>query len=241
MLFPIGDDNSEIETFPIVTYALILANVLVFLYEMFLQFGPQGGQHLAYFINAYSVVPKEIVTGRDLPPIIAPLPVYITLITSMFMHGGFLHIAGNMLYLWIFGDNVEDAMGSVRFLIFYLLCGFIADFAQIAADPSSRIPSLGASGAIAGVLGAYLVLFPYQRIKVWIGLLFGVVRMPAIIVIGLWAALQFISGFGSLSEKTAQTGGVAYWAHIGGFVGGLALVWIFRKRRQRPRRIYYDE
>src|SRR5207249_2945098 len=187
---------------------------------------------------AYSVIPREIYTGQDYPPTISPLPVYTTLFTSMFMHGGFMHIAGNMLYLWIFGDNVEDAMGSVRFLIFYLLCGLVADMAQIISNPLSQVPSLGASGAIAGVLGAYLVLFPHQRVKVWMGWLLGVVEMPAIIVIGLWGILQFVNGLGSLSQRTAQTGGVAYWAHIGGFTAGLLLVFLFRKSKKKFTRGY---
>ena len=226
-MLPIGDDNSNVTITPVVTYSLVAINILVFIYELML------GDHLNRFFQAYSVIPREVVSGVDLPPIIAPLPVYATIFTSMFMHGGFMHVAGNMLYLWIFGDNVEDEMGSVRFLVFYLICGILASVAHIMSNPASRVPSLGASGAIAGVLGGYLLLFPKQRVKVWMGLLFGIVEMPAIIVIGLWGLLQFVSGIGSLSENTAQTGGVAYWAHIGGFVAGMALVFLFRKKRKR--------
>jgi membrane associated rhomboid family serine protease len=237
MLFPLGDDNSKIEKFPFVTCAFIAINILVFIYQMMILFEPRGAVQLNQFIYAYAVVPKEVTSGQDLPPLIAPFPIYTTLITSMFMHGGLLHIAGNMLYLWIFGDNVEDAMGSLRYLIFYLLCGLIATLAHIVTDSDSKIPSLGASGAIAGVLGAYLVLFPYQKVKVWMGLLFGIIQLPAMLVIGLWAVLQFINGYGSLKVETAQTGGVAYWAHIGGFVAGMALVWLFRKPRKRDGRV----
>jgi membrane associated rhomboid family serine protease len=229
-MLPIGDDDSNLRSFAVVTYTLIGINILVFIYEVLL-----GGQ-LNQFFQAYAVIPKEVVSGRDIPPLISPLPIYTTLLTSMFMHGGFMHIAGNMLYLWIFGNNVEDEMGSVRFIIFYLICGLVASLAHIISSPASRVPSLGASGAIAGVLGAYLLLFPRQRVKVWMGLLFGIVEMPAIIVIGMWGLLQFISGIGSLSQNTAQTGGVAYWAHIGGFVVGMALVFLFRKPKKK--RIY---
>lgn len=228
-MFPIGDDDSRLRGFHIITYALIAINVLVFIYEL------AQGEQLGRFFQAYAVIPKEITTGRDLPPRIEPLPVYATLLSSMFMHGGFMHIAGNMLYLWIFGDNVEEAMGSVRFLIFYLLCGLLASAAHIASNTASIVPSLGASGAIAGVLGAYLLFYPHQRVKVWMGLLFGIVEVPAIIVIGLWGLLQFVNGLGSLSQGTAQTGGVAYWAHIGGFIAGLALALPFRRRPRRYR------
>ncbi|MEW6731989.1 MAG: rhomboid family intramembrane serine protease [Acidobacteriota bacterium] len=228
-MFPIGDDDSRLRGFHIVTYALVAINVLVFLYEVLL------GEQLEIFFQAYAVIPKEIVSGRDLPPLIAPLPVYTTLFTSMFMHGGFLHVAGNMLYLWIFGDNIEESMGSLRFLLFYLLCGLLASFAHIISNTGSRVPSLGASGAIAGVLGAYLLFFPHQRVRVWMGWLFGIVEMPAIIVIGFWGLLQFISGLGSLTARTAQTGGVAYWAHIGGFVAGLILATLFRKPKLKLR------
>jgi len=226
VLFPIGDDNTERTLTPYVNYALIAINVLVFIYQM-------GHPE---FTSGYSVVPAEITTGHDivgsfridggrldLAP--GPTPIYLTLLTSMFMHGGFMHIAGNMLYLWIFGDNVEDRMGHLKYLIFYLLCGFLASATHIFFGPTSRIPSLGASGAIAGVLGAYLVLFPRQGVRVF---LWGrIVEVPALIVIGLWGVLQFISGFGSLAH-TGEGGGVAYMAHVGGFIAGVVLVFLFR-------------
>jgi membrane associated rhomboid family serine protease len=233
MLFPIGDDNTERRIFPVVTYTLIAINILVFLYQMA---SPE-------FTYGYSVVPAEITQGRDINNVVriggeslrlyaGPTPIYLTLLSAMFMHGGFMHIAGNMLYLWIFGDNVEDRMGHVKFLIFYLLCGLLASMVHIFFGPNSVIPSLGASGAIAGVLGAYLVLFPHQGVRV---LYWGrVIEVPALIVIGLWGLLQFIGGFGSLTT-IEQSGGVAYMAHVGGFVAGIVLQFLFRNPASPPR------
>jgi membrane associated rhomboid family serine protease len=234
MLFPIGDDNTGRHLVPVVTYILIAINVLVFLYQMA---NPA-------FTYGYSVVPAEITSGRDIAGVVrisgqalrlaeGPTPIYFTLLTSIFMHGGWGHLLGNMLYLWIFGDNVEDRMGHVKFLIFYLLCGFLASGAHIFFAPNSVVPSLGASGAIAGVLGGYLILFPHRGVKVL--MFMRVVEMPALIVIGFWGLLQFLSGFGSLGT-VGEGGGVAYMAHIGGFVAGLVLVFLFRNspRRQAP-------
>ena len=210
-MFPIGDDDSARRTVPVVTYALIALNVLVFFLEL------SGGEP---FIERWSVVPRRLIQnpGGD----------FITVFTSMFMHGGWLHLAGNMLYLWIFGDNVEDRFGHAKFIVFYLLCGIAATIAQVFFSAGSNIPNLGASGAIAGVLGAYLVLFPRGSVRVLMGR--GVVPMPALVVIGLWIVLQFISGIGSITQS-AETGGVAYMAHIGGFVAGLALTFLFGGRR----------
>lgn len=226
MLFPIGDDNSQRTITPMVTYGLIAANVLVFIYQ---------ATHPT-FTYGYSYVPAEITNGRDLVGTFSvgggqvqlfpgPVPIYLTLLFAMFMHGDLMHIGGNMLYLWIFGDNVEDRMGHVKFLIFYLLTGFLASAAQIFASPNSLIPNLGASGAIAGVLGGYLVLFPRQSVRVLIGR--GIVEVPAIIVIGLWGLLQFVSGFGQVAGG-GDRGGVAYMAHVGGFIAGIVLVFFFR-------------
>ncbi len=226
-MIPISDEDIRRKRiFPLINLALIAINILVFFYEVSL---PTA--RLEAFISAFGVVPFEIVTGRDLPPP-APGPVWLTLLTAMFIHGGLLHIAGNMLYLWIFGDNVEDAMGHTRYLIFYLLCGVIASLSQVLSDPLSRVPSIGASGAIAGVLGAYMVMFPQARIRtlLFIGSFFTLGRVPALLVIGLWAVIQFFSGIASLGVPTQQTGGVAYFAHIGGFVAGVVLVWFFRRR-----------
>ena len=210
-MFPIGDDDSAERTVPIVTYGLIALNVLFFLVEL------SGGDP---FIQRWSVVPRRLIQnpGAD----------FITVFTSMFMHGGWLHLGGNMLYLWIFGDNVEDRFGHVKFLLFYLLCGIAATFAQVAFSAGSTVPNLGASGAIAGVLAAYIILFPRGQVKVLMGR--GVVPMPALVVIGLWIVLQFISGVGSITQS-AETGGVAYMAHIGGFVAGLVLTFLFGGRR----------
>jgi membrane associated rhomboid family serine protease len=209
MLFPIGDDNSSERTVPVVTYALIALNVLFFFVEL------SGGEP---FIEKWSVVPRRLVhnPGGDL----------LTVFTSMFMHGGWLHLGGNMLYLWIFGDNVEDRFGHVKFLIFYLLCGIAATVAQVAVNANSNVPNLGASGAIAGVLAAYLVLFPKGQVRVLMGR--GIMPMPALIVIGLWIVLQFINGVGAITQS-AETGGVAYMAHVGGFAAGLVLTFLFRR------------
>ena len=178
-------------------------------------------------------VPVELTTLTDLPPTIN-FPVWITALTSMFMHGGLLHLASNMLYLWIFGDNIEDVLGPVRFTIFYLLCGLGALAAQIAISPDSQTPIVGASGAIAGILGAYLVLFPHGRVDVvaFIVIIPLLLRLPALVVIGFWIVIQFISGLATLGPNVEETtGGVAYFAHIGGFVTGVVLIWLFRKRR----------
>ncbi|HEY0322777.1 MAG TPA: rhomboid family intramembrane serine protease [Pyrinomonadaceae bacterium] len=210
-MFPIGDNNSDRRTVPVVTYALILLNVLVFLLEL------TAGEP---FIVQWSVVPRRLLAN--------PASDFPTLFSSMFMHAGWLHLGGNMLYLWIFGDNVEDALGHVKYLVFYVICGLAADFAQILVGPNSNIPNLGASGAIAGVLAAYLVLFPRGQVRVLMGR--GIIPMPALIVIGLWIVLQFVSGIGSITS-TADTGGVAYMAHIGGFLAGLVMAFILRGTR----------
>jgi membrane associated rhomboid family serine protease len=210
-MFPIGDDNSARRTRPVVTYALIAFNVLFFLVEL------AGGDD---FIQAWSFVPARFLAN--------PAGDWVTIFTSMFMHAGWLHIAGNMMYLWIFGDNVEDRFGHLRFLAFYLVCGIAATFTQLAFSMGSDIPNLGASGAIAGVLGAYLLLFPNRRVTVIAG--YGIVQMPALFVIGLWFVLQLFSGIGSLGAA-ADTGGVAFMAHIGGFVTGVVLGFILREHR----------
>jgi membrane associated rhomboid family serine protease len=205
-MFPIGDDDSGSRTVPLVTYALIIANVLFFVVEM------NGGDA---FIMKWAFVPSRFVAN--------PVGDFPTLFTSMFMHAGWLHLGGNMLYLWIFGDNVEDRFGHARFVIFYLLCGLGATFAQLVFSLGSNIPNLGASGAIAGVLGAYILMFPQGSVRVLQGQ--RIIHVPALIVIGLWIALQLFSGIGSISN-TADTGGVAYMAHIGGFAAGFVLTYL---------------
>jgi membrane associated rhomboid family serine protease len=212
-MFPIGDDNSARRTFPIVTYVLIALNVLVFFVEL------NGGDA---FITRWAFVPSRFLAN--------PVGDFPTLFTSMFMHAGLVHLGGNLLYLWIFGDNVEDRFGHVQFIIFYLLCGLAAIFAQLAFNLDSNVPNLGASGAIAGVLGAYILLFPQGKVSVLQGQ--RVIQMPALIVIGLWIVLQLFSGVGSISQ-TADTGGVAYMAHIGGFIAGFALTFLFRGNSAR--------
>jgi membrane associated rhomboid family serine protease len=208
MFFPIGDDDTSRRTFPLVTYALIALNVLFFFVEL------SGGDA---FIRKWAFVPSRFLSN--------PSGDFLTLFTSMFMHAGWVHLGGNMLYLWIFGDNVEDRFGHIKFIIFYLLCGLAATFAQLAFSLGSNVPNLGASGAIAGVLGAYILLFPHGKVRVLHGQ--GVIQVPALIVIGLWIVLQLFSGIGSLAD-TAQTGGVAYMAHIGGFLAGFVLTLLFR-------------
>ena len=230
-MLPIGDDDNPTQTFPIVNLVLIAINVAVFLYQLV---SPD-------FTNGFSTVPAEITTGRDLIGQFAiplpdgttaiideargPSPIWLTLLTSMFMHGGWTHIGGNMLFLFIFGDNVEKAFGHVRYLAFYLICGLVASLAQVYSGPDSILPSLGASGAIAGVLAAYLVLFPSNRVRVLLG--YFITTVPAVAMIGLWALIQFFNGFAATSVS-AQTGGVAYMAHIGGFVAGLVLAFVLK-------------
>ncbi len=212
-MLPIGDDNSNRRIVPIVTYVLIAVNVLVFLLEL------SSGDD---FITKWAFVPSRFLANPA-----AEIP---TIFTSMFMHGGWLHLLSNMLYLWIFGDNVEDRFGHTKFTIFYLVCGVAAMFAQLAFSTTSNVPNLGASGAIAGVLGAYLIMFPKQRVNVMMGR--GVIPMSALLVIGFWIVLQVISGVGSLGGSAE--GGVAYMAHIGGFIAGLALAYLLGGSRSSP-------
>jgi membrane associated rhomboid family serine protease len=207
-MLPIGDDNTSRRTVPVVTYALVALNLLFFLVEL------SGGEP---FIVRWAFVPRRFLAN--------PVGDVLTLFTSMFMHAGWAHFLGNMLYLWIFGDNVEDRFGHVKFMIFYLLCGIAATLAQMAFNAGSNVPNLGASGAIAGVLGAYILLFPRGQVRVLLGR--GVVPMPALAVIGFWIVLQFASGIGSIAA-TADKGGVAYMAHIGGFIAGFVLTFLFR-------------
>ena len=207
-MMPIGDDDSARRTVPLVTYALIALNVLFFFVEM------SGGDA---FIDKWAFVPSRFLAN--------PAGDFLTLFTSMFMHAGWLHLGGNMLYLWIFGDNVEDRFGPGKFIIFYLLCGLGATFAQLAFSLGSNVPNLGASGAIAGVLGAYILMFPQGSVRVLQGQ--RVIPMPALIVIGFWFVLQLFSGIGSITAA-GDTGGVAYMAHIGGFIAGFVLTFLFR-------------
>lgn len=224
-MIPLSDDPGPRRRLPVVNYALIAANILVFIAEQ---------KYGACFQAAYSTVPYAITHGQA--QAIAgcsygePSPVYLTLLTSMFLHANVLHIAGNMLFLWIFGDNVEDRLGHIGYLVFYLFCGLVASAAQIAVAPNSTLLNLGASGAIAGVLGAYLVFFPGSKVRtlIYVGFFITFVRLSAFVVIGLWFVLQLVSGLASLNPSQVESGGVAYFAHVGGFAAGLVIALILR-------------
>ena len=229
-MIPLRDDVPS-RTTPVVTVTLILINVVVFLYELML------GRELGLFFRQFAVTPAlyfGVPAGGIAPVQAADLA--MPLLTSMFLHGGWMHLIGNMVYLWIFGDNVEDRMGHGRYVVFYLLCGGAASAAHIWSNPSSTIPSLGASGAIAGVLGGYLLLYPKARVVVLIPISFFLhtMEVPALLFLGFWFVQQLFSGALSLGAASAQTGGVAWWAHIGGFVAGFALVYVFARKRHKP-------
>ena len=223
-MIPLKDRNAR-RRFPIITVILIAVNILVFFYELLL------GISLERFLIHFSVTPNEICQALH-SNIFRPF-VFITLITSLFLHGGWLHLGGNMLYLWIFGDNVEDKLGHFRFLIFYLLCGIAASALHIYLEPTSTVPTIGASGAISGILGAYILMFPRARVLTLIPIFIfiQIVELPAYIILGLWFVLQFFNGMLSIGYATAGMGGVAWWAHIGGFIAGLLLVIPLRKYR----------
>ena len=210
-MFPVGDDDSQRRTTPVVTFVLIGLNVLVFLVEL------SGGDQ---FITEWAFVPERFSAH--------PAANIATVFSAMFMHGGWLHLGGNMLFLWIFGDNVEDRLGHAKFLVFYLLAGIAATLAQFALAPHSSVPNVGASGAIAGVLGAYILMFPQSRVNVLLGR--QIVAMPAVIVLGMWIVLQLVSGVGTIAytDESANVGGVAYMAHIGGFAAGLLMAFLWR-------------
>ncbi len=222
-MLPIGDDEGTARGARIVTIALIVLNVLAF----FVELGQGSEGALQSFITSWGVVPREYSVGHDIPPMI-PLPYWSTLITSMFLHGGWMHLGGNMLYLWIFGDNLERVMGAAKYAVFYLVCGIVAGLAHILFAGGSTVPSVGASGAISGVLGGYLLMFPKNRVKVLTR--GGVASVPALVVLGMWIVIQLVSQLGSIAE-TSQGGGIAYMAHIGGFVAGMALVKLFATRQ----------
>ncbi|MGZ5134492.1 MAG: rhomboid family intramembrane serine protease [Flavitalea sp.] len=242
MFIPIGDDNKDRHRTPYVNYILIIINVLVFIFL-------EDYATNEAFIYSYSTVPAEILQGQDLygpqaiqNPItrdieyiqlgVTEIPVYLTLISSMFMHGGWAHLLGNMMYLWIFGDNLENIMGHKKYLLFYFLCGVIAALAHVFStaffDKNLMIPSLGASGAISGILGGYILLFPTKSVHVWV--FFLILSVPAFIAVGVWFVFQLINGMGILGGEEA--GGIAYAAHIGGFIAGLVLVKLFIDRKQ---------
>lgn len=224
-MIPIRDDNPTTIT-PVVTVGLIVVNVLVFIYQLSL--GPQGEA----FVYVFGAVPGTLFGGESL----SPVPPMLTLVTSMFLHGGVMHIGGNMLYLWIFGNNIEDVMGHGRFILFYLLCGVAAAYAHAITAPGSLVPMIGASGAISGVLGAYLLLFPRARVLTLIpfGIVMHMEYIPAAWLLGFWILLQFLNGTLSLG---GGGGGVAWFAHVGGFLAGMALIHAFVRRRPSRDRV----
>ncbi|MEK6682360.1 MAG: rhomboid family intramembrane serine protease [Nitrospirota bacterium] len=224
-MIPLRDDNPT-STPPIVTITFIAANVLIFLYQLSL-----GEEGYKLFALTYGAIPYELMNSINLP--LTPyVPNTVTVLSSIFLHGGLFHLGGNMLYLWIFGNNIEDSMGHIRFIIFYLICGIVAVFAHTFVNINSKLPMIGASGAISGILGAYLLLFPRARVVtlVPIGFFIQIIRIPAVIVIGFWIVIQFLSGAMSIGAKG---GGVAYFAHIGGFISGIILVGLFKKKGVR--------
>lgn len=242
-MFPVADSDLTTRKRPIVNISLIVLCAAVFIYELTL--GESG--RIAFFYQ-FGLIPDELVHGIDYTSLVtsggtidisSPMPNWMTMFTSMFIHGDWLHFASNMLFLWVFGDNIEDRFGHFWYLLFYLLAGVAAVLLQVAIDTTSQIPTIGASGAIAGVLGAYLLLFPFSRISTVVIFFFiTVVRIPAIYLLGFWILLQFVSGIGSLGPS-AQDGGVAYWAHIGGFILGVVVVIIYKiatKQKMWPER-----
>jgi membrane associated rhomboid family serine protease len=230
-MIPIRDTIPS-RTFPIVTIGLIATNTIVFLFEVSL------GQRLGDFMMTFGLVPIRFFHSTDGG--IYLIGRFFPFVTSMFLHGGWLHIIGNMWYLWIFGDNVEDRMGHFRYIIFYLICGFAAGFTHLYFNQGSGVPTVGASGAIAGVMGAYFILYPTARVWTLIPIFFfgRIIPIPAYILLGFWILMQFVSGI--LSSGVSQ-GGVAWWAHIGGFAAGAILVFIFKKRKSKLPRQYADE
>ena len=223
-MIPLKDKNPT-HRVPVVNIALIIANAAIFLYEVSL------GPRIEQFLLTFGVVPSDIVesftSGRFRIGAVSPF------FTSMFLHGGWLHLAGNMLYLWVFGDNVEDKLGHGRYLVFYVVCGLAASLLHVFIAPSSSMPTVGASGAISGILGAYLLMFPRARVVTVIPIFFflQVAELPALVVLGFWFVMQFFNGLISLGYETGGMGGVAWWAHVGGFVAGLILILPFRKYR----------
>jgi membrane associated rhomboid family serine protease len=222
MIFPIKDDNPTRRR-PILTVALIVTNILVHIYQFF------QGEGAARVVAQFGLIPYEVIHGVELTPE-AAFPSSLTIFTSMFLHGGWMHLGGNMLYLWIFGNNIEDRLGLVRFLIFYLLSGVFAVFLFVATGPNTQVPLIGASGAVSGLLGAYALHYPRARVLtlIFFGWFVRMVWVPAIFVLGIWFIMQLLFALPTIG--TASGGGVAYMAHVGGFVFGLAGGWLFRRR-----------
>lgn len=234
-MIPISDSNPS-RRFPIVNLSLIAINVIAFLFELSL-----SERALERFVATWGVIPSNIQFALANPFDVSPF-VWLTLITSQFLHGGWAHIIGNMLFLFVFGDNIEDTLGHFGYLFFYLLAGIAAALVQVFVTGPSRIPTIGASGAIAGVLGAYLILYPTARIGILLPIFFffTTIDLPALLVIGWWFVQQFFYGIGSLTATAAATGGVAFWAHIGGFIAGLVMILPFAGRARRRAPVYYS-
>jgi membrane associated rhomboid family serine protease len=238
-MFPLSDPDLVRRTRPYVTVGLIALCALVFMYELALN----SMERTAFFYR-WGLIPAELargieftvlLIGRTQVDIQSVVPTWGTVFSSMFLHGGFMHFLGNMVFLWVFGDDVEDKLGHLKYLLFYLACGVAAAWTHVAIDMNSETPTIGASGAIAGVLGAYLVLYPFSRIRTLVIFFFiTVIRLPALYLLGVWFLLQFFSGIGSLGPAAQTTGGVAYWAHVGGFVAGVVLVALYLKLRGEP-------
>jgi len=233
-MIPIKDDIPS-QSYPIVNVTLIIINIIAFIYELSL------GEELQNLFNEYGIIPlKYFYEGiENVDGTVIYFSTYeriIPIFTSMFLHGGWLHLISNMLYLWIFGDNVEDRMGHFRYLVFYILCGVAAAFAHIITNQNSEIPTIGASGAIAGVLGGYLILYPFARIIVIFPIFFflQLLKLPALLVLGFWFITQIFQGTLSLNVESSASGGVAWWAHIGGFIFGLIAINFFQKQSRKP-------
>jgi membrane associated rhomboid family serine protease len=231
-MIPLSDDAPRFST-PFVTYFIIALNTLIFVFE--LSVGAQGQRALNSLINHFGVVPlhfERALAGGSTPSLTG---LFLTILTAMFLHGSWLHVIGNMWFLWIFGDNIEDYLGHFTYLLFYLVSGFAAALAHIVINAGSRVPSVGASGAIAGVMGAYFVLYPRARVLMWFPPIF-FFHLPAWLVLGYWFFVQFMSGTATSIAETSQSGGIAFWAHVGGFVAGVVLIKVLP---ERPRRYRY--
>lgn len=223
MLFPIGDDNIERGRPAVFSYLFFFLNTAIFIFQTTLPEGAAAG-----FVEEYGAIPAEISRGIDLP----------TLFSSMFLHGSWMHLLGNLLYLWIFADNIEAVIGNFRFVLFYLAGGLVAGLAQVVISPDSSIPCIGASGAIAAVMGAYIVMFPKSRVRMLFLLFFTVIYIPAWVFLGFWFVQQLSSGLGVLGLSATDAGGIAWWAHIGGFVFGLFAGFRYRHRFLTDRQVY---
>lgn len=238
-MIPLHDDNPT-EITPVVTIGFIVGCVLVFFYQVSLP--PRAGE---MFVYQFGAIPAVVFGEASLPPELIALPAYGTLVSSMFLHGGWMHLIGNMLYLWIFGNNIEDVMGHVKFVVFYVLCGVLAALSHAVIDSGSTVPMVGASGAISGILGAYILLYPHARVLILVplGFFMHTLYVPAGVVLGLWFAMQLLPGLLTVGQ---EGGGIAFFAHIGGFVAGMLLIGLFKYPHVRffnpahHRRIWYD-